>query len=152
MSLVLRVSTSSFEFSFLTRSFLRVFKWLQKPSTGARLSVQPSVHLWFFWALLPVSSFRESDMTAGWEVPYLIAERVYAGFGYWPGVWAFEVSWKKGRLCSPLQPTKHLCLHMRCWPWADCQVLEVLRTDNKALVRLPEQLSRARTVQTDDQV
>ena len=37
------------------------------------------------------------------------------------------------RDCLILGP---VCLHMRCWLWADCQVLEVLRTDNKALVRL----------------
>ena len=47
------------------------FKWLQKPSTGAHLFVQPSVHLWFFWALLPVSSFQESNMTAVWQIPWL---------------------------------------------------------------------------------
>lgn len=41
MSLVLRVSTSHFEFSYGPVTSLRVFMWLQKPSIGAHLFVPP---------------------------------------------------------------------------------------------------------------
>ncbi len=48
-------------FLFGPITFLRVFKLLQKSSTGVTFDVPPSVYLWCFWALLPVSSFQKSD-------------------------------------------------------------------------------------------
>ena len=147
MPLVLRVSTSSFEFPFWTHTFFTGFPIIAEIIKRGHLYVPPSVYLWCFWALLPISSLQKSDMTAGWEVLWLLAPRVHAdGFMYWPGT-HFDVSCNKARVCSPLQPTKCLWLHMRCWPWADCQSLKDWQQGSCA-VGLPEQLSQARTVQT----
>jgi len=45
MSLVLRVSTSSFEFSFWTHKIFRGFQMIAETINRAHLSVLPSVHL-----------------------------------------------------------------------------------------------------------
>ena len=71
MSLVLRVSTSSFEFPFWTHNLFMGFQIIAEIINRGHLYVPPSVYLWCFWALLHISSFSKVGYDCGLRGPLI---------------------------------------------------------------------------------